>query len=173
MRWRGTWQDAPLHRIFHGRHFAAHDQPSKKFSNVCIIVNKLLDFLKMTFTTYPTAIDEAALAMYFATLLMDDATKRYVRAAEERSLRVHGPKRGSKRTEPGDIEPTRISDQPKAYQDILWEMKEMLEKHMAKEHFREINEHWLETIGQEIVDMGNEKIAMPAIKRHKNIQNNA
>ena len=124
------------------------------------IADKLLDFLEMAFTTYPTTIDEAALAMYFATLLMDDVTKRYVRAAEEGSLRVHDPKHGSKRTEPGDIEPTCISDQPEAYKDPLWEMREMLEIQMAKEHFREINEDWLEMIGQEIVDIGNAKIAL-------------
>ena len=116
----------------------------------------------MTFTTYPTTIDEAALAMYFATLLMDDATKRYIQAAKQGLLRVYDPMRRSKRMEPGDIEPTCISGQPEAYQDILWEMKSLLEKQMAKKHFWEIDENWLEMIGQKIVDMENEKIVLLA-----------
>ena len=124
--------------------------------------DKLLNLLEMAFTAYPTTIDEKALAMYFATLLMDDATKRYVRAAEEGLLRVHDPKRGSRRTKPGGIEPTCISDQPEACQNILWEMKEILEKQMAKEHFWEIDENWLEMLGQKIVDMESEKIALLA-----------
>lgn len=126
------------------------------------LAEKLMDFLEMTFSTYPTTIDEAALAMYFATVLMDDATKRYVHAAEEGLLRVYDSKHGSNRTEPGDIEPTCISDQPEAYQDILWEMKEVLENQLAKEHFWEIDEDWLEIIGQKIVDIENEKIVLLA-----------
>lgn len=122
------------------------------------IADKRLDFLEMTFTTYPTTIDEATLAMYFAKLLIDDATKRYVRAAEDGLLRVYDQKNGSNRTEPGIIESTCISDQPEAYQDLLWEMKEMLEKQMAKEHFWKIDENWLEMIGQEIIKMEYEKI---------------
>lgn len=116
----------------------------------------------MKFTTYPTTIDEAALAMYFATLLMDDATKRYVHAAEKGSLRVYDSKHRSKRMESGDIEPTCIPDQSEAYRNILWEMKGALEKQMAKEHFWEIDEDWLETIEQKSVDMGNEKIVLLA-----------
>ncbi len=41
-----------------------------------VIDKKLLDFLDMAFTCYDATIDEASLAMYFAHLLMDDATKR-------------------------------------------------------------------------------------------------
>ena len=114
------------------------------------IADKLLDFLEMAFHTYPTTIDEAALAMYFSTLLMDDATKRYIQAAKQGLLRVYDPMRRSKRMEPGDIEPTCISGQPEAYQDALWEMKEI------------IDENWLEMIGQKIVDMGNEKLVLLA-----------
>ena len=116
----------------------------------------------MTFNTYPTTIDEAALAMYFATLLMDVATQRYVQAAKQGLLRVYDSKRKSKRMEPGDIEPTCISDQPEAYQDILWEMKSLLEKQLAKKHFWAIDENWLEMVGQKIVDLGNEKIVLLA-----------
>ena len=118
----------------------------------------------MAFHTYPTTIDEAALAMYFATLLMDDATKRYIQAAKQGLLRVYNPMRRSKRMELGDIEPTCISGQPEAYQDILWEMKGILEKQLAQEHFWEIDENWLEMIGQKIVDTGNIKIALLTAK---------
>jgi len=60
-------------------------------------VKKLLHFLEMAFFYYPSTIDEAGLAMYFATLLMDDATKRYVNAAAEGKLRVYDEKTGCNR----------------------------------------------------------------------------
>ena len=41
-------------------------------------------------------------------------------------------------------------------------MKDMLEAQMQKERFWEINEEWLETIGQYIVDMMNSKAFMLA-----------
>ncbi len=86
----------------------------------------------MTFNTYPTTIDEAALTMYFATLLMDDATKRYVQIAKQGLLWVYAPNRKSKCMEPIDTEPICISNQPEAYQDILREIKGILEKQMEK-----------------------------------------
>ena len=88
---------------------------------------KLLDFLDMAFTCYDTTIDEAALAMYFAHLLMDDATKRYVKAAEDGILRVYDGETKSRFMEPGNIDPTSISEQHDAFQEPLLAMKSMLE----------------------------------------------
>lgn len=109
------------------------------------LVEKLLNFLEMAFCYYPSTIDEAGLAMYFATLLMDDATKRYVKAASEGKLRVYDKSTGRSRSaEPGSIEATCISDQAEAFQDTLWQMKRLLEIQLRKESFWEINAQWLE-----------------------------
>jgi len=126
------------------------------------ISEKLLDFLEMTFAWYDATIDEASLAMYFAHLLRDDATKRYVKAAEDGILHVYDDKRKTRLMEPGSIDATCITDQAEAYQEPLYAMKNMLEKQMQKERFWEINEEWLENIGQYIVDMINAKIFMTA-----------
>ena len=126
------------------------------------ISEKLLDFLEMTFAWYEATIDEASLAMYFAHLLMDDATKRYVKAAEDGILHVYDGKRKTRLMEPGSIDASCISEQEEAYQESLYSMKDMLEAQMKKERFWEINEEWLETIGQYIVDMMNSKIFMVA-----------
>lgn len=127
------------------------------------LVEKLLNFLEMAFCYYPSTIDEAGLAMYFATLLMDDATKRYVKAASEGKLRVYDKSTGRSRSaEPGSIEATCISDQAEAFQDTLWQMKRLLEIQLRKESFWEINAQWLEELGQHVIDLMNEKIALLA-----------
>lgn len=127
------------------------------------LVEKLLNFLEMAFCYYPSTIDEAGLAMYFATLLMDDATKRYVKAASEGKLRVYDKSTGRSRfAEPGSIEATCISDQAEAFQDTLWQMKRLLEIQLRKESFWEINAQWLEELGQHVIDLMNEKIALLA-----------
>lgn len=101
--------------------------------------------------------------MYFATLLMDDATKRYVKAASEGKLRVYDKSTGRSRSaEPGSIEATCISDQAEAFQDTLWQMKRLLEIQLRKESFWEINAQWLEELGQHVIDLMNEKIALLA-----------
>ena len=64
------------------------------------MLGSLLSFVLywfLTFFYYPSTIDEARLAMYFATPLIDDATKRYVNAATERKLRVYDEKSGCNR----------------------------------------------------------------------------
>lgn len=127
------------------------------------LVEKLLNFLEMAFCYYPSTIDEAGLAMYFATLLMDDATKRYVKAAIEGKLRVYDKSTGRSRSaEPGSIEATCISDQAEAFQDTLWQMKRLLEIQLHKESFWEIDAKWLEELGQYVIDLMNEKIALLA-----------
>ena len=123
---------------------------------------KLLNLLEMAFVYSGTVIDEAALAMYFAHLLMDDATKRYVKAAEDGILLVHENKTKTRLMEPGSIDATCISEQTEAYQEPLYSMKNMLETQLKKKHFWEIDEEWLEAIGQHIVDMMNSKSFMLA-----------
>ena len=126
------------------------------------IDSHLLDLLTSAFVWYDTTIDESSLAMYFATLLMDDATKRYVKAAGNGELLVYDSHMKTRLMEPGSIDPTCITEQAEAYQEPLLAMKGMLEVQMKKEHFWEIDEDWLETLGQHIVDMTNSKILMLA-----------
>ena len=64
--------------------------------------------------------------------------------------------------EPGSIDATCISEQAEAYQEPLYSMKNTLETQLKKKHFWEIDEEWLEAIGQHIVDMMNSKIFMLA-----------
>ena len=78
---------------------------------------KLLNFLEMALVYSGTTIDEGALAMYFAHLLMDDATKRYVQAAEDGILLVYDGQRKTRLMEPGSIDATCISDQAEAYHE--------------------------------------------------------
>lgn len=101
--------------------------------------------------------------MYFASLLMEDGTKRYVKAAEEGKLRVYDKQLLiSKPMEPNSIEPTYISEQPEVFQGSLWRMKYILEKQVSKDAFWEIDAEFLEKIGQYIVDLMNKKDAMIA-----------
>ena len=57
---------------------------------------------------------------------------------------------------------TCISDQAEAFQDTLWQMKRLLEIQLHKESFWEIDAKWLEKLGQHIIDLMNEKIALLA-----------
>jgi len=116
--------------------------------------DRLISFLEMGFSYYVESIDEAGLAMYFATLLMSDFPKRYVQAAMDGKLKVYdnaaiavGKFGATKLMEPGSIDPTCISKMPEAYQDILRDMKSVLEIQMQKKKFWEIDEHFLDKIG--------------------------
>ena len=60
---------------------------------------------------FGTGTGQHPLALYFAVLLTDDVTKRYVQAAYEAKLQVYDKETGgSKPMAPGSIEPTCISD---------------------------------------------------------------
>lgn len=86
---------------------------------------------------YLSTIDEYSLAHYFANLLMDDFIVLYVKAAAEQKLKVYD--KGS--IVLSEIEPTYISDlDDERYKAPLWVMKKLLEEHLKKERFLEIDE---------------------------------
>lgn len=132
--------------------------------------DSLMNLLEAAFDYYPTTIDEAALALYFATLLTKDVVKRYVKAAEDGELLVYdneaigkGKLKATKLMEPGSIEATCISDVEDTYQEILWDMKAILERQLRKEEFWKIDEHFLEEIGGCIsLLMGNKLLMLSA-----------
>ncbi len=64
-------------------------------------------------------------------------------------------------TEPGEIEPTYISDiDEERFQAPLWRMKELLEKQVGKKEFWMIDEDFLLEIGRCIGDLMLAKIMM-------------
>jgi len=91
---------------------------------------------------YLSTIDEYSLAHYFANLLMDDFIVLYVKAAAEQKLKVYD--NGSIVLSDTEIEPTCISDlDDERYKAPLWVMKKLLEEHLKKERFWEIDESTL------------------------------
>ena len=114
------------------------------------ISDRLLELLEATFGLFSgTELDSYPLALYFAALLTDDVTKRYVQAAYDAKLQVYNKETGgSKPMAPGSIEPTCISDQDEEYQETLWELKAVLEERMKKERFWEIDRAWLQRLGE-------------------------
>lgn len=126
------------------------------------IVDKLMGLLDSALGFYPSTIDEYSLAHYFANLLMDDFIVLYVKAAAEGKLMVYdeGDIVG---TEPGEIEPTCISDiEEERFQAPLWRMKELLDKQMGKREFWIIDEDFLLEIGRCIGELMLAKIIVMA-----------
>ncbi len=117
------------------------------------IVDKLMDLLDNALGYYPSTIDEYSLAHYFANLLMDDFVVLYVKAAAEGKLWVYDEEEVVG-TEPGEIEPTCISDiEEERFQAPLWRIKELLEKQVGKKEFWMIDEDILLEIGRCIGDL--------------------
>lgn len=115
------------------------------------IVDKLMGLLDSGISYYPYTIDQYSLAHYFANLLMDDFIVLYVKAAAEGKLKVYDNSTTPPTvvsTEPGEIEPTCISDiEVEEFQPPLWKMKELLEGKMQEEQFWMIDEEFLLSIG--------------------------
>ncbi|MCD8151029.1 MAG: hypothetical protein LUE92_16035 [Clostridiales bacterium] len=125
------------------------------------LVDRLLHYLDLAFEWSITSIDEAALAMFFATILMDDATRHYIRAAENAELKVYDQQLHKPvKMKPGSIEPTCISDAREPYQDMLWKIKELLEEQLRKKEFWKIDEDFLEEIGQCLLSLLAEKVLL-------------
>ena len=95
-------------------------------------------------------IDEYCLAHYFATLLMDDVTVRMVRASQEGKLKQAGKDTPAPA---GSIDVTCIDELDAEFQPILLEMKDWLEKQLAKEQFWIIDEAGIEYLGGLILRM--------------------
>ncbi len=128
------------------------------------IVDKLMDLLDSAFGYYPSTIDEYSLAHYFANLLMDDFVVLYVKAAKEGWLRVYDDDgRTIIGTEPGEIEPTCISDiDEEQFRAPLWRLKELLEKQMGRSDFWMIDEGFLLGVGRCIGELMLAKIMVMA-----------
>ncbi len=124
------------------------------------ITDRLLDYLEMVFSYFSYTVDEASLAMFFSTLLTEDLTKRYIVAAEKGELLKYD--NGIRKTKPGEVEPTCISDAIEIYQDTLWKMYEILKVQMRKPDFWNIDEDWLETIGKSVVELNLKKVFLLA-----------
>ncbi len=120
------------------------------------ITDRLLDYLDMLLYYYNFTVDESSLAMFFATLLTDDLTKRYVKAAENGDLLIYD-EANLRRTEPKEVELICISDEVEIFQDTLWEMYRILNLQIEKEDFWNIDEEWLETIGKCVVELNSKK----------------
>ena len=114
------------------------------------IPDRLLELLDATFGPFSgIELDSYPLALYFAALLTDDVTKRYVQAAYDAKLQVYDKETGgSKPMAPGSSEPTCISDQDEEYQETLWALKAVLEERMKKERFWEIDGAWMRQLGE-------------------------
>ncbi|MBR1382411.1 MAG: hypothetical protein IJ555_15385 [Ruminococcus sp.] len=124
------------------------------------IVQNLEYLLESTFLYYDNTIDEYALAHYFADLLMDDYYRLYVTAAAEGKLLRYDEHLRITKTEPGEIEPTGISDLDERYQKPMWRMKNLLEEHLGKPRFWEIDETLLTQFGECIGEMMLAKIML-------------
>ncbi len=122
------------------------------------ITERLLNYLEMAFFYFGYTVDEASLAMFFSTILTDDLTKRYITAAEEGELLIYD--NGLRKAKPGEVEPTCISDAVEIFRDTLWKIHEILMVQIKKEDFWNIDEDWLEAIGQCIVELNSKKVIL-------------
>ena len=92
-------------------------------------------------------IDEYCLAHYFATLLFDDFTLLYRKAAEDGKLRKYGGEPA------GSIDATCIDELDGEMQPVMREMKEMLETQVQKEKYWEIDEAGIEWLGRKLYEL--------------------
>ena len=124
--------------------------------------DNLLNLLEETFGAFSgTELDSYPLAMYFATLLTDDATKHYVQAAYDAKWLVYDNEAGeNKPMTPGSFDPTLISDQSEEYQETLRELKAVLEERMKRERFWEIDGEWLRRLGEFMLRLSDIKKAL-------------
>ena len=129
-------------------------------------INQRLHYLlDNTLNYFPTTIDEASLGHYFALLLKDDMAVHYRKAADAGVLKVYNLRSAhfTRRLLPGSIDPTGISGLPETYKEMLLCMMRKLEKLLEKEEFWILPkdcEDWLEDIGQMIVFLQAEKLAL-------------
>lgn len=122
------------------------------------LYERLQTMLEDNFYTPGMSMDTYNLAHYFATLLMDDATKRFIQAADSGELKVYDDDGGKRIAEPGEFDATAIWEFEEEYHETLWEMKDFLEKQMGKERFWEINENFLERLGTMIDRLNDERL---------------
>ena len=118
------------------------DWKVENWSGIVDILERLLDE-----TFFTPDIDEYCLAHYFATLLVDDLTLLYVKAAEEGKLRKYGDEPA------GSIDATCIDELDAEKQPVMREMKKMLETQMQKEKFWEIDEAGIEWLGRKLYEL--------------------
>ena len=133
----------------------------------CKINQRLHYLLDNTLNYFPTTIDEASLGHYFALLLKDDMAVHYRKAADAGVLKKYSLRSAhfTRRLLPGSIDPTGISGLPETYKETLLCMMRKLEKLLEKEEFWILPkdcEDWLEDIGQMIVFLQTEKLALIA-----------
>ena len=121
---------------------------------------RLMGLLDEAFNFYQFTIDEYALAHYFATLLKDDFTLLYRKAAEEGKLRVGSSDSPDGVLPPKKIEPTCISDVPESYQSALWSMMHLLSEKMATDSFWIIDADLLLSLGSAISDLMTAKLGL-------------
>lgn len=131
----------------------------------CKINQRLHYLLDNTLNYFPTTIDEASLGHYFALLLKDDMAVHYRKAADAGVLKEYNLRSAhfTRRLLPGSIDPTGISGLPETYKEMLLCMMRKLEKLLEKEEFWILPkdcEDWLEDIGQMIVFLQAEKLAL-------------
>lgn len=112
------------------------------------ILSRLQSLLDEMF--YRPDIDDYCLAHYFATLLKDNVTQLYVKAAEEGKLKQAGKDTPAP---PGAIDATCIDELDKPFQPIMLDMKAWLEKKLAEEQFWIIDEAGIEHLGGLILRM--------------------
>lgn len=110
------------------------------------------------------AVDEYALAHYFANLLMRDVIVLFEKAAEAGELIPDTIEDFEFPDEPDDpMDPTRISDMEfEEFQPAMWELHKALKTQMQKEHFWKIDENYLLELGRHIKALRDIKIQIIA-----------
>ncbi|MCD7825921.1 MAG: hypothetical protein LUH14_08175 [Clostridiaceae bacterium] len=112
--------------------------------------DQLAYMLDTALSAYPNTVDDAALALYFASLLTKDVMKRFVKAAENGELLEYDytqGKAGATKPLEEKIDSTCITETPDAFQDTLWDIKAVLERQLKKEEFWKVDAHFLDEVG--------------------------
>lgn len=141
-----------------------NSQPIEWRSSVYFPIIIYLDSMLDAAFSPDDAVDEYALAHYFANLLMRDVIVLFEKAAEAGKLISNIPDDFELPDDPDDpMDPTRISDiEYEEFQPVLRELHTLLKSQVQKEHFWEIDENFLLELGRHIKKLRDIKIQIIA-----------
>ena len=141
-----------------------NSQPIEWRSSVYFPIIIYLDSMLDAAFSPDDAVDEYALAHYFANLLMRDVIVLFEKAAEAGELISNIPDDFEFPDDPDDpMDPTRISDiEYEEFQPVLRELHALLKSQVQKEHFWEIDENFLLELGRHIKKLRDIKIQIIA-----------
>lgn len=124
--------------------------------------DKLQHLLDLTMHYYTYTLDEAALGTYFATLLMDQTTVKYIQAMAEGKLleedfTADTPWNTYRNISPDEFDAEHIEELDPVFHEDLRELKHLLAKQIEKKGFWVVEEDFMDEIGKRILSLMQKK----------------